>query len=199
MAKQLIDLAPPEEKAVLVGAPLKRSNARTMAREHLRELERLADTAGARVVGELTQQLDKPDPATYIGSGKLDELKALVADSGATVVIFDDELTPTQQRNLEKGVGCKIVDRTALILDIFAQRARTREGQLQVELAQLQRIGGAVLPVEGRVALLPRLIAVAEAVAYAQQNKILYEVEEPKRKAIRPKSYAANFAWSRIR
>ena len=138
MAKQLIDLAPPEEKAVLVGAPLKRSNARTMAREHLRELERLADTAGARVVGELTQQLDKPDPATYIGSGKLDELKALVADSGATVVIFDDELSPAQGKNLEEEMGKRVIDRAELILDIFAVRARSAEARMQVELAQLE-------------------------------------------------------------
>jgi GTP-binding protein HflX len=138
MAKQLIDLAPPEENAVLVGAPLKRSNARTMAREHLRELERLADTAGARVVGELTQQLDKPDPATYIGSGKLDELKALVADSGATVVIFDDELSPAQGKNLEEEMGKRVIDRAELILDIFAVRARSAEARMQVELAQLE-------------------------------------------------------------
>jgi GTP-binding protein HflX len=138
MAKELIDLAPAEEKAILVGAPLKRSNARAMAQEHLRELERLADTAGARVVGELTQQLDKPDPATYIGSGKLDELKMLVTDTGATVVIFDDELTPAQGKNLEGELGKRVIDRAELILDIFAVRARSAEARMQVELAQLE-------------------------------------------------------------
>ena len=138
MAKSLISLEPHVERAILVGAPLKRTNARHQVDEHLRELERLADTAGAVVVGEMTQALDRPNPSTYVGSGKIEELRQLIAEREATVLIFDDELTPTQQRNLEKGVGCKIVDRTALILDIFAQRARTREGQLQVELAQLQ-------------------------------------------------------------
>jgi GTP-binding protein HflX len=104
-------------------------------------LERLADTAGLRVVGSLEQRLDRPHPATYIGSGKVEELIALRADTGAQVVIFDEELSPAQQRELERAINnpnVKVLDRTALILDIFAQHAHTREGALQVELAQYQ-------------------------------------------------------------
>ena len=86
----MIDLVPPEERAVLVGAPLKRTNARHAAEEHLAELERLADTAGARVVATLTQLIDRPDSSTYIGKGKVGELKELIAAHDATVVIFDD-------------------------------------------------------------------------------------------------------------
>jgi GTP-binding protein HflX len=138
VARELIDLAPPEERAVLVGAPLKRGNARHVAHEHLEELGRLADTAGARVVGTLTQQIDRPDPATYIGKGKLEELKALVADTNATLVIFDDELTPAQGKNLEGELAKRVIDRAELILDIFALRARTAEARMQVELAQLE-------------------------------------------------------------
>ncbi len=134
--------------------------------ESLAELDRLSTTAGAEVVATVSQRLEHPEPATFMGQGKVQELRELRLDLGADLVIFDDELTPTQQRNLEKGVGCKIVDRTALILDIFAQRARTREGQLQVELAQLQyllprlselwvqfsRLGGASSGGGGRIA-----------------------------------------------
>ena len=108
--------------------------------DSLTELERLATTAGLEVVGVLEQRLDRPHPATLIGSGKVEELVALRADTGAQVVVFDDELSPAQQRELEKATGgaVKILDRTALILDIFAQHARTREGSLQVELAQYE-------------------------------------------------------------
>ena len=108
--------------------------------ESLAELERLADTAGLMVVGRMSQSLNHPDSATYIGSGKLDEAKALVEDLGADVVIFDDELKPRHQRELETAFGddVRVLDRTALILDIFAQHAHTREGKLQVELAQLE-------------------------------------------------------------
>ncbi len=138
MSRDLIDLAPPEERAVLVGAPLKRSNARHAAEEHLEELERLADTAGARVVGTLTQMIDRPDSSTYIGKGKVEELKALVAEHNATVVIFDDELSPAQGKNLEGELGKRVIDRAELILDIFALRARSAEAKMQVELAQLE-------------------------------------------------------------
>ncbi len=123
---------------MLVGAPLKRSNARHAAHEHLDELGRLADTAGAHVVGTLTQHIDRPDPSTYIGSGKLGELKALVAETDATVVIFDDELSPAQGKNLEGEVAKRVIDRAELILDIFALRARSSEAKMQVELAQLE-------------------------------------------------------------
>ncbi|HET8771516.1 MAG TPA: GTPase HflX [Gemmatimonadaceae bacterium] len=123
---------------MLVGAPLKRSNARHLVTEHLEELERLADTAGALVVGRLTQQLDRPDPSTYIGRGKVEELKLLIAEHDATVVIFDDELSPAQGKNLEDELGKRVIDRAELILDIFAVRARSAEARMQVELAQLE-------------------------------------------------------------
>jgi len=138
VARELIDLAPPEERAILVGAPLKRTNARHTAAEHLDELARLADTAGARVVGTLTQQIDRPDPGTYIGRGKVEELKALVAEQEATMVIFDDELSPAQGKNLEGELLKRVIDRAELILDIFALRARSAEARMQVELAQLE-------------------------------------------------------------
>ncbi len=109
--------------------------------DSLAELARLADTAGLRVVGTLEQRIERPNPATLIGSGKVTELVALRADTGANAVIFDEELSPAQQRELEEVFGSdvvKVLDRTALILDIFAQHARTREGALQVELAQYE-------------------------------------------------------------
>ncbi len=109
--------------------------------DSLAELARLADTAGLRVVGTLEQRIEHPNPATLIGSGKVTELVALRADTGANAVIFDEELSPAQQRELEEVFGSdvvKVLDRTALILDIFAQHARTREGALQVELAQYE-------------------------------------------------------------
>lgn len=136
--KELIELAPPQERAVLVGAPLKRGTDRHHVAEHLEELEHLADTAGAAVVGTLTQQLDRPDPATYIGRGKVEELKALVAETQASLVIFDDELSPAQGKNLEGELGKRVIDRAELILDIFAVRARSAEARMQVELAQLE-------------------------------------------------------------
>ena len=105
--------------------------------ESLEELAALADSAGATVAGHLLQQRPALDPATLIGSGKVDEIRARVHADLIDTVIFDRELSPTQLRNLERALDCKIVDRTQLILDIFAARARTREGQLQVELAQL--------------------------------------------------------------
>jgi GTP-binding protein HflX len=98
----------------------------------------LADTAGAIVVGTLTQQLDRPHPATYLGSGKVEELKALINSLQATLVIFDDELTPAQGKNVELIVGTRVMDRAELILDIFATRARSSEARMQVEVAQLQ-------------------------------------------------------------
>jgi GTP-binding protein HflX len=136
--RELIELTPPEERAILVGAPLKRGAARHVAAEHLEELARLADTAGATVVGTLTQAIEKPDPATYIGKGKLEELSALVSRLSATIVVFDEELTPGQGKTLEAGLGKRVIDRAELILDIFALRARSAEARLQVELAQLE-------------------------------------------------------------
>ena len=121
-----------------MGAPLKRAGARKALDEHLRELERLADTAGAEVVGELTQQLDRPHPGTYLGKGKIDELRQLVHDTDASLIIFDDELSPSQAKNVEDTIGTRVVDRAELILDIFATRARSSEARMQVELAQLE-------------------------------------------------------------
>ncbi len=109
--------------------------------DSLAELEQLAFTAGLEVVGVLEQRLDRPNPATLIGSGKVAELVALRADTGAQVIVFDEELSPAQQREIERAVGDEnviVLDRTALILDIFAQHAHTREGALQVELAQYE-------------------------------------------------------------
>ena len=127
----------PRERAVLVGTPQK-GLPQQLADEHLEELGRLTDTAGPEVVGTLTQRIDKPHPRYYIGEGKAEELKDLVADTDATLIIFDDELSPAQGRNLEQFVGTRIMDRAELILDIFATRARTAEARAQVELAQLQ-------------------------------------------------------------
>ena len=134
----MIELVPPVERALLVGAPLKRSNARHHLDEHLLELDRLADTAGASVVGSLTQQLDRPNPGTYLGKGKIEELRDRIGRDSVSLVIFDDELSPTQGKNIEDATGCRVMDRSELILDIFATRARSREARLQVELAQLE-------------------------------------------------------------
>jgi GTP-binding protein HflX len=134
----LINVTAPIERALLIGAPLKRAGARKALDEHLRELERLADTAGAEVVGFLTQQLDRPHPGTYLGKGKIDELKSLVSETNASLIIFDDELSPSQGKNIEDVVGTRVVDRAELILDIFATRARSSEAKMQVELAQLE-------------------------------------------------------------
>lgn len=121
-----------------MGAPLKSSRARHHLAEHLEELAELTDTAGAVIVGEVTQLLDRPNPGTYLGKGKLDELRQEVERTDATLVIFDDELTPAQARNIEQAIGKRLMDRAELILDIFATRARTSEAKMQVELAQLE-------------------------------------------------------------
>jgi GTP-binding protein HflX len=116
----------------------KRDASRWSAEDSLAELAQLASTAGAEVVGRLIQRLPVASKTHYLGKGKLDELIPLKDSTGYNVVIFDDELSPLQQRNLEEALQVKVIDRVALILDIFARRARTREGQLQVELAQHQ-------------------------------------------------------------
>jgi GTP-binding protein HflX len=108
------------------------------AEESMAELRTLAGSAGARVVGEILQRRDRPDPATLIGAGKLEEIAGAAASVNADLLLFDHDLTASQQRNIEKIVHRRVIDRTQLILDIFARHARTREGQLQVELAQLQ-------------------------------------------------------------
>lgn len=117
-------------------------NSEWSIEESMDELERLAQTDGAEVVYRMVQRLDAPVPKTFIGSGKSEELVSLVRNLEADVVIFDDELTPSQQSNLERIVGrdVKVIDRTALILDIFGEHAKTNEGRLQVQLAQLQYV-----------------------------------------------------------
>ena len=125
-----------EERAVLVG--VRRPNQQWPTESSLQELERLAETAGAEVVATTIQKLESPNPRTFIGSGKVEEVAQLCRAHSADLVIFDDELSPSQQSNLEKLIGkdTKIIDRTALILDIFALHATSREGRLQVRLAQ---------------------------------------------------------------
>ncbi len=114
------------------------SQPKFSAEESLEELRDLAISAGAEIVGEILQHRDKPDPATLIGKGKLEEIAGAAASSDADLLLFDHDLTASQQRNIEKVVNARVIDRTQLILDIFATHARTREGQLQVELAQLE-------------------------------------------------------------
>lgn len=129
------------EKCVLAGIALRGKSSGDVveeAEESLAELAELADSAGAQVVDVVLQVRDKPEPATLIGSGKVDELKVAAQEFDADFVLFDHELSPTQLRNLEKQLDRRVLDRTQLILDIFAAHARTREGRLQVELAQLQ-------------------------------------------------------------
>ena len=130
----------PRERAFLVGVDIFGQENLLPIDDSLDELALLADTAGLEVVGELVQNLSKPNAKTFIGSGKLEELKMLVEETLAQVVVFDDELSPRHQRELEKAMGEKVrlLDRTSLILDIFAQHAKTSEGMLQVELAQYE-------------------------------------------------------------
>jgi GTP-binding protein HflX len=142
---------PPVERAALVGLLTRRSRS-TDPETQLQELAGLAEAAGAPVVYRAVQERPTPDPATLIGAGKAEQIARGCDETGATLVIVDNELTPAQARNLEKICGRRVIDRTELILDIFAQRAHTREGQLQVELAQLQY-------------LLPRLAGSSEALS----------------------------------
>lgn len=123
---------------MLVGVGSKVSDQGWSLADSLDELYHLTETAGASVVGTLAQKLDAPSPTYYIGKGKIDELISLRKRTPYDTLIFDDELSPRQQRNLEEALGVKVVDRTGLILDIFARKARTHEGKLQVELAQHQ-------------------------------------------------------------
>jgi len=146
------------EKAILVGIEIKRERNGWPLEGSLDELGQLARTAGAKVVGLMTQRLTAPTPAYFLGKGKLEELASLKSEVGYNLAIFDDELSPAQQRNLERALNAKVIDRTALILDIFARRAHTHEGRLQVELAQqeyllprlagrwphLERLGGGI-------------------------------------------------------
>lgn len=133
-------LAQSAERTILVGMEYggMLSTLGWSVEDSLEELKQLADTAGAQVVAKFLQKRPKPDPAFFIGRGKVQELALYVQQENIDLCIFDDELTPAQQRNIEQAMGIRVLDRTALILDIFAQRARTNEGKLQVELAQLQ-------------------------------------------------------------
>jgi len=142
---------PRHERAALVGLIAGRAR-RLDAERSLDELAGLAQAAGARVVLRMLQERPKPDPSTFLGAGKIETLAASCAETEADLVVFDNELTPAQLRHIEEEVGRKIVDRTQLILDIFARRARTREGKLQVELAQLKY-------------LLPRLVGSGAALS----------------------------------
>src|ERR1700688_2652158 len=131
------------ERVLLVGMGLKRpsrvpgQDAGGIARESLEELAELGGSAGGVLAGSVLQMRESVDPATVVGRGKLDEIRAEATAHQAPLVVFDGNLTPVQQRNLARGVDCRVIDRTQLILDIFARHARSREGQLQVELAQL--------------------------------------------------------------
>ena len=138
--KQPEPTLPPREKAFLVGVEIKGQPSLLALEDSLQELALLCDTAGLEVVGETSQKLDRPNSETFIGSGKVQEVKAFVEETLSQVVVFDDELNPRHQRELEKVFGEKVrvMDRTGLILDIFAQHAHTREGMLQVELAQYE-------------------------------------------------------------
>ncbi|RLD69649.1 MAG: GTPase HflX [Bacteroidetes bacterium] len=133
------DHRPQPETAVLVGV-ITQNQTEEMAREYLEELAFLADTAGAERRAIFTQRLDVPHPKTFIGSGKLNEVREYVKKEEIDMVIFDDELTPSQLRNVERELNCRILDRTNLILDIFAGRAQTAHAKTQVELAQYQYI-----------------------------------------------------------
>jgi GTP-binding protein HflX len=151
MRSERVSRKPKRERAAIVGLVAGRAR-RLEAERSLDELAGLVQAAGGDVVLRMLQERPKPDPATFLGSGKVSMLAASCAETNADVVVFDNELTPAQLRQIEEEVGRKILDRTQLILDIFARRARTREGKLQVELAQLKY-------------LLPRLVGAGDALS----------------------------------
>jgi len=134
---ELIDTAIQKESAILIGV-ISRNESEELIREHLDELAFLVDTAGAICGKRFTQKLDLPDTRTFVGKGKLEEIKYYVKENDVDLAIFDDELSPSQIRNIEKTLNCRILDRANLILDIFATRARTAHAKTQVELAQYQ-------------------------------------------------------------
>src|SRR5438046_2118923 len=125
------------EKVIAVGVVLP-DQTRYVTEEHLAELQQLIDSAGGVVVYSIVAKRNAPDPATWIGSGKAEEIGGIATKTGATLIVFDDDLSPAQARNLEKITGVSVIDRSGLILDIFARRARSREARTQVELAQLE-------------------------------------------------------------
>ena len=134
---QYIETAKEKERVVLVGAILGRQTE-DLVNEYLDELEFLVDTAGGQAIQRFTQKLDRPEPSTFIGKGKFEEVTQYVEENEVSLVVFDDELSPSQHRNLERAMKCRVIDRSNLILDIFAQRARTAHARTQVELAQYQ-------------------------------------------------------------
>jgi len=142
MPKEISSLSA-EERALLVQAIIGRQNLAEAA-DSIAELERLSDTAGARILGSITQRRDHPDAAFFIGQGKLAEIQLACRESGANLIIFDNDLSPVQVNNLDLAIGIKVIDRTELILQIFARRARTAEAQVQVELAQLQYLASRI-------------------------------------------------------
>ena len=137
MKQKFYDTAVKQERAVLVGVITQYETAE-QSKEYLEELQFLVDTAGAETVKIFTQKLQKPDRSTFVGAGRLEDIKAFVTEEEIDIVVFDDELTPSQLRNIENVLGVKILDRNNLILDIFAGRAQTAQAKSQVELAQLQ-------------------------------------------------------------
>jgi GTP-binding protein HflX len=137
MRQKYYDTAAKQERAVLVGV-ITQNESEEQAKEYLEELQFLVETAGARTETTFTQKLQRPDRATFVGSGKLEDIKAYVIEEEIDMVVFDDELTPSQLRNIENELQVKILDRNNLILDIFAGRAQTAQAKSQVELAQLQ-------------------------------------------------------------
>ncbi len=137
MKQKFYDTAVKQERAVLVGVITQYETAE-QSKEYLEELQFLVDTAGAETVKIFTQKLQKPDRSTFVGAGRLEDIRAFVTEEEIDIVVFDDELTPSQLRNIENVLGVKILDRNNLILDIFAGRAQTAQAKSQVELAQLQ-------------------------------------------------------------
>ena len=134
----MIELKQPVEQVILVATPRRGNSAAGTAEEHLDELARLVDTAGGKIAARLTQRIQSPNPKSYLGSGKLHELRSVVSSTGASLVVFDEELSPVQGKSLESVLDVRVMDRAELILDIFATRARTKEARMQVELAQLE-------------------------------------------------------------
>lgn len=137
MKKQFFNTKPNKEQAVLIAVITEQQNE-LQVKEYLDELAFLTETAGAKTIARFTQRLEHPDPRTFIGKGKIEEVKIFIENNNIDLVIFDDELTASQLRNIEKYLTCKIIDRSNLILDIFAKRARTSQSKTQVELAQYQ-------------------------------------------------------------
>jgi GTP-binding protein HflX len=137
MKQKFYDTAVKQERAVLVGVITQYETAE-QSKEYLEELQFLVETAGAETVKIFTQKLQKPDRSTFVGAGRLEDIRAFVTEEEIDIVVFDDELTPSQLRNIENVLGVKILDRNNLILDIFAGRAQTAQAKSQVELAQLQ-------------------------------------------------------------